>query len=101
MFVVRNDSGIKSPKDFAGKKFASPQLGNTQDIALRKYLLDNGYKTTDNGGNVKMTSMANPDILTLFLKKQLDGAWVPEPWGSILVKEANGRIFLDGEVYMA
>ena len=95
VFVVRNDSGIKSPKDFAGKKFASPQLGNTQDIALRKYLLDNGYKTTDNGGNVTVTPMANPDILTLFLKKQLDGAWVPEPWGSILVKEANGRIFLD------
>ena len=95
VFVVRNDSGIKSPKDFAGRKFASPQLGNTQDIALRKYLLDNGYKTTDNGGNVTVTSMANPDILTLFLKKQLDGAWVPEPWGSILVKEANGRIFLD------
>ena len=68
VFVVRNDSGIKSPKDFAGKKFASPQLGNTQDIALRKYLLDNGYKTTDNGGNVTVTSMANPDILTLFLR---------------------------------
>ena len=82
VFVVRNDSGIKSPKDFAGKKFASPQLGNTQDIALRKYLLDNGYKTTDNGGNVTVTPVANPDILTLFLKKQLDGAWVPEPWGA-------------------
>src|ERR1044071_6393447 len=95
VFVVRNDSGIKSPKGFAGKKFASPQLGNTQDIALKKYLLDNGYKTTDNGGNVTVTPVANPDILTLFLKKQLDGAWVPEPWGSILVKQANGRIFLD------
>jgi NitT/TauT family transport system substrate-binding protein len=95
VFVIRNDSGIKSPKDFAGKKFASPQLGNTQDIALRKYLLDNGYKTTDNGGNVTVTPVANPDILTLFLKKQLDGAWVPEPWGARLVKEANGRIFLD------
>ena len=95
VFVVRNDSGIKSPKDFAGKKFASPQLGNTQDIALRKYLLDNGYKTTDNGGNVTVTPVANPDILTLFLKKQLDGAWVPEPWGARLMKEANGRIFLD------
>jgi NitT/TauT family transport system substrate-binding protein len=95
VFVVRNDSGIKSPKDFAGKKFASPQLGNTQDISLRKYLLDNGYKTTDNGGNVTVTPVANPDILTLFLKKQLDGAWVPEPWGARLVKEANGRVFLD------
>ena len=89
VFVVRNDSGIQSPKDFAGKKFASPQLGNTQDIALRKYLLDNGYKTTENGGNVTVVPVANPDILTLFLKKQIDGAWVPEPWGARLVKEAN------------
>jgi NitT/TauT family transport system substrate-binding protein len=95
VFVVRNDSGIKSPKDFAGKKFASPQLGNTQDIALRRYLLDNGYKTTENGGTVTVTPVANPDILTLFLKKEIDGAWVPEPWGTRLVKEANGRIFLD------
>ena len=95
VFVIRSDSGIKSPKDFAGKKFASPQLGNTQDIALRKYLLDNGYKTTDNGGNVTVTPVANADILALFLKKQLDGAWVPEPWGARLVNEANGRIFLD------
>jgi NitT/TauT family transport system substrate-binding protein len=95
VFVVRNDSGIQSPKDFAGKKFASPQLGNTQDIALRKYLLDNGYKTTENGGNVTVVPVANPDILTLFLKKQIDGAWVPEPWGARLVREANGRVFLD------
>ena len=94
-FVVRSDSGIVSPKDFAGKKFASPQLGNTQDIALRSYLLKNGYKTTDEGGNVIVTPIANPDIVTLFLKKQLDGAWVPEPWATRLVKEANGRIFLD------
>ena len=95
VFVVRKDSGITSPKDFAGKKFASPQLGNTLDIALRSYLIKNGYKTTENGGNVTVTPISNPDILTLFLKKQLDGAWVPEPWGARLVKEANGRIFLD------
>ena len=95
VFVVRNDSGIQSPKDLGGKKFASPQLGNTQDIALRKYLLDNGYKTVENGGNVTVVPVANPDILTLFLKKEIDGAWVPEPWGARLLKEANGRIFLD------
>ena len=94
-FVVRNDAGINSPKDFAGKKFASPQLGNTQDISLRSYIIKNGFKTTDQGGNVAVVAVANPDILTLFLKKQLDGAWVPEPWASRLVKEANGRIFLD------
>jgi len=95
VFIVRNDSGIQSPKDFGGKKFASPQLGNTQDVALRKYLLDNGYKTKDKGGNVEVLPVKNPDILTLFLKKEIDGAWVPEPWGEKLIKEGNGRLFLD------
>ena len=95
VFVVRNDSGINSPKDFAGKKFASPQLGNTQDVALRKYLLDHGYKTTENGGNVTVVPISNADTLTLFLKKQIDGAWVPEPWGARLVKEGGGKILLD------
>jgi NitT/TauT family transport system substrate-binding protein len=95
VFVVRNDSGIKSAKDFAGKKFASPQLGNTQDVALRSYLLKNGYKTKENGGSIEIISTSLADIITLFLKKQLDGAWVPEPWGARLVKEANGKTFLD------
>jgi sulfonate transport system substrate-binding protein len=95
VFIVRNDSGIQSTKDFAGKKFASPQIGNTQDVALRKYLLDNGFKTKDKGGNVEVLPIKNPDILTLFLKKEIDGAWVPEPWGEKLIKEGNGRLFLD------
>ena len=95
VFVVRNDSGIQTPKDFAGKKFASPQLGNTQDVALRKYLLDNGYKTKEKGGNVEVLPVKNPDILTLMLKKEIDGAWVPEPWGEKLIKEGNARQFLD------
>lgn len=95
VFVVRNDSGINSPKDFANKVFASPQLGNTQDIALRNYLHSKGYQTKDNGGNVTVTPVDNPIILTLFLKKQIDGAWVPEPWGARLVNEAGGKILLD------
>ena len=95
VFIIRADSGIESAKDFANKKFASPQLGNTQDVALRNYLLENGYKTTENGGNVTVLPAKNPDILTLFLKKDIDGAWVPEPWGERLIKEANGKLFLD------
>ena len=94
-FVVRNDSGINSVNDLGGKKFASPQLGNTQDVALRKYLVDNGYNTADNGGNVTIVPVTPADILTLMLKKDIDGAWVPEPWATRLVKEANGRIFVD------
>ena len=95
VFVVRNDSGIKSPKDFANKVFASPQLGNTQDIALRIYLHSKGYQTKDNGGNVTVTPVDNPTILTLFLKRQIDGAWVPEPWAARLLNEAGGKILVD------
>ena len=95
VFIVRNDAGINSPEDFAGKKFASPQLGNTQDVALRKYLLENGHKTKDKGGDVEVLPAKNADIVTLMIKKEIDGAWVPEPWGAKLIKDANGRIFLD------
>jgi NitT/TauT family transport system substrate-binding protein len=94
-FVVRNDAGIQSPQDFVGKTFSSPQLGNTQDIALRAYLLDNGYKTSENGGSVTVLPASNSDIVTLMLKKSIDGAWVPEPWVTTLVHQANGKIFLD------
>jgi NitT/TauT family transport system substrate-binding protein len=94
-FVVRNDAGIQSVKDLGGKKFASPELGNTQDISLRKYIVNNGFKTVENGGNVTVVPVANADILTLFLKKEIDGAWVPEPWATRLVNEANGKIFVD------
>jgi NitT/TauT family transport system substrate-binding protein len=94
-FIVRNDSGISSVNDLGGKKFASPQLGNTQDIALRKYLVDNGFNTIDKGGNVTIVPVTPPDILTLMLKKEIDGAWVPEPWATRLVREANCRIFVD------
>jgi len=95
VFVVRNDSGINSAQDLANKKFASPQLGNTQDVALRKYLLDNGYKTEENGGNVEVIPAKNADIVSLMIKKEIDGAWVPEPWGAKLVKEANAKVLVD------
>jgi NitT/TauT family transport system substrate-binding protein len=94
-FVVRNDSGINSVSDLGGKKFASPQLGNTQDVALRKYLVDNGFNTVDKGGNVTVLPITNADILTVFLKGEIDGAWVPEPWATRLVQEADGKVFVD------
>jgi NitT/TauT family transport system substrate-binding protein len=93
--IVRNDSGIQSPADFHGKKVASPQLGNTQDVALRAWMKANGLKSTDKGGDVQVIPLANPDQLTLFLKKQLDAAWAPEPWATRLIREGNGGLFLD------
>ncbi len=59
--VVRNDSGIQKPEDFHGKKVASPQQGNTQDVALRAWLLAHGLKSIDKGGDVQVLPMANPD----------------------------------------
>jgi NitT/TauT family transport system substrate-binding protein len=95
VFVVRNDASINSAIDFSGKTFATPQLGNTQDVALRAYLLQNGYETTENGGTVKVTPAKNPDAFTLMVKKEIDGAWVPEPWGAKMIKEANAKILVD------
>jgi len=93
--VVRQDAGINKPEDFHGKRVASPQLGNTQDVALRAWLLTHGMKPLDKGGDVQVLPMANPDQLTLFVKKQLDAAWAPEPWATRLIHEGNGRLFLD------
>jgi NitT/TauT family transport system substrate-binding protein len=70
-------------------------LGNTQDVALRAWMNTNGLKSRDKGGDVQVLPMANPDQLTLFLKKELDAAWAPEPWATRLIREGNGRLFLD------
>jgi NitT/TauT family transport system substrate-binding protein len=94
-FVVRPAAGIHSPEDLAGKALATPQLGNTQDVALRAYLAAHGLKPVENGGNVRVIPTANPQILDLFRQGQIDGAWVPEPWASRLVVEGGGELFLD------
>ena len=93
--IVRNDAGINKPEDFHRKRVASPQFGNTQDVALRNWLRNHGMKTNDKGGDVQIVPMANPDQLTLFLKKELDAAWAPEPWATRLIHEGNGRLFVD------
>ena len=54
-----------------------------------------GLNTNDKGGDVQIVPMANPDQLTLFLKKDLDAAWAPEPWATRLIHEGNGRLFVD------
>jgi sulfonate transport system substrate-binding protein len=93
--VVRDGAGISTATDFANKKVASPQLGNTQDVALRTWLKANGLNAIEQGGNVTVVPTANADTLTLFRKGDLDAAWVPEPWGTRLVNEAGGKLFLD------
>jgi len=94
-FIVRPDANIAKPEDLAGKKVASPQLGNTQDVALRAYLAEHGLKVIEKGGSVQVTPTDNPQILDLFRQKQIDGAWVPEPWASRLIVDGGGKLFLD------
>jgi NitT/TauT family transport system substrate-binding protein len=87
---------ISTIADLVGKKIATPQLGNTQDVALRHWLAANSYKTTiTGGGDVTVIPTENAQSLTLFQKGDIDGAWVPEPWASRLVLEAGGKVFLD------
>ena len=93
--VVRKDSDIHSEKDFAGKTIATPQLGNTQDVAARIWLADKGYRLRERGGNVSLVPLSNPDQLTLCKKQQIDGAWTVEPWLSRLEVEGGGEVFLE------
>ena len=93
--VIRNGVEMKSTADLAGKTIATPQLGNTQDIALRGFLASVGLLPTERGGNVTVIPMENPTILDAFRQGRIDGAWVPEPWASRLEMEGNGRVFID------
>jgi NitT/TauT family transport system substrate-binding protein len=93
--VVRPEANIQSVAELANKRLASPQLGNTQDVALRNYLIANGLNVKENGGNVEVVPTQNPQILDLFKQGQIDGAWVPEPWASRLVVEGGGVVFVD------
>ena len=93
--VVRSDAGINDIRGLAGKRVAVPQTGGTQDISLRHALQSAGLNSTDRGGTVNVLPNAPSDTLTLFVKKDLDAAWITEPWVSRLVKEGNGRILED------
>lgn len=92
-FVVQKD--IDGPAALHGKKVASPQLANTQDVALRGWLTENGLQIKGQGGDVQVVPIAPSDILALFQRGELAGAWVPEPWASRLVVEGGGKVLVD------
>jgi NitT/TauT family transport system substrate-binding protein len=94
-FILREGVGVATDADLAGKTFASPQLGNTQDLSLKDWLRQHGHTTKDRGGDVDVVNAANPDILALFKQKDIDGAWVPEPWATRLERDAGGHQLVD------
>jgi NitT/TauT family transport system substrate-binding protein len=98
--IVRPGANITAVDDFAGKKIATPQIGNTQDVALRSWLAANGLNAREQGGSVQVIPTANADQLTLFQNGDIDASWAPEPWATRLELEAGGVEFLDeGELW--
>jgi NitT/TauT family transport system substrate-binding protein len=93
--VVKPDSSIKTAADFRGKKIATPQLGNTQDISCRAWLKAQGFKVTQTGGDVTVLPTANPDQLPLFQNGGVDAVWTVEPWVTRLERDAKARVFLE------
>jgi len=93
--VVPGDGRLTQAAEFRGKKIATPQLGNTQDVAARAWLVKQGFKVTLTGGDVLVIPTANADQLGLFQQGRLDGVWTVEPWVSRLELEAGGKILLE------
>ncbi|MFL5204636.1 MAG: ABC transporter substrate-binding protein, partial [Microvirga sp.] len=93
--VVQGDSTLSKPADFKGKRIATPQFGNTQDVAARAWLVAGGLRITQTGGDAHVVPTSNPDQLSLFQSKQLDAVWTVEPWVSRLESEAGGKVLVE------
>jgi NitT/TauT family transport system substrate-binding protein len=93
-FVVKPE--ITDAAGLRGKKVASPQLGNTQDVALRAWLASQGLKTdAQGGGDVSVVPQDNAQALEAFRAGQIAGAWAPEPWATRLIQEGGGHVLVD------
>ncbi len=93
-FVVRD--GINCVEDLKGKKIATPQLGNTQDVALRAWLSANGLTAdAQGGGDVSIVPQSNSQTLQTFQSGEIDGAWVPEPWATRMITEGGAHVLVD------
>ncbi len=81
---------ITKAEDLVGKTVVTPQLGNTQDVSLKKWLAEKNLT-----GKVKVTNLENAQTLDAFKKGDVDAAWLPEPWSSRLVLDAGAKVLLD------
>lgn len=94
-FLVVRD-GIDSTADLKGTTLSTPSLGNTQDVALRAWLKDQGLSADlEGGGDVSITPQDNALILETFRSGETDGAWVPEPWATRMIQEGKGTVLVD------
>ena len=79
---------ITSVEQLAGKKIATPQLGNTQDVAAKAFFKEKGLDVT-------IINQENAQTLELLKSGAIDGGWVPEPWASRLVLDGGGKVLVD------
>lgn len=87
---------IQSVEDLEGRTIATPSLGNTQDVALRAFLTEEGFEIDDaGGGDVPIVNLDNSDTLAAFQDGTVDGGWVPEPWATRLVQEGGGEVLVN------
>ena len=99
-FIIHPNSEINSTRDLVDKRIAAPPIGNTQDVSLRTFLSENGLKPAEKGGSVVVLNTANAEIFTLFAKGDIDAAWIPEPWATVLIEQLNGkRLFYEEELW--
>jgi NitT/TauT family transport system substrate-binding protein len=90
------DPEIQSVEDLEGHTIATPSLGNTQDVALRAFLTEEGFTIDDaGGGDVPIVNLDNSDTLAAFQDGTVDGGWVPEPWATRLVQEGGGEVLVN------
>ena len=98
--MVQENSGIDSIAKLDGMRVAAPQIANTQDVSLRHHLHENGLVEAERGGTVYVINVPNPDIYVLFAKGDVDAAWVPEPWATLLVQDLGGvRVFEESTLW--
>ena len=90
--VTPKNSALKNPVDFKGKRVATPQLGNTQDIACRNWFIQSGLHTTMTGGDVLIVPVQNSAMPALFARGDVDAAWTVEPWVSYLEIENGAQV---------
>src|SRR5881394_1803241 len=93
--VVQPQQNLQTAADFRGKRIATPQFGNTQDISCRAWLAAGGLKITQLGGDAQVLPTQNPDQLSLFQQKKVDAVWTVEPWVSRLEKDSGGKVLVD------
>ena len=94
--LVVNPDKVKSLDDVKGKKIATPQLGNTQDVAFLNWVREKGWKVDAQSGKGDVSVVRTDNKITpdAYRSGSVDGAWVPEPTASKLVAE-GGKVLLD------